>query len=163
MAFCHSHSRIARDLDVPRPLVILRVRQIEKIWKEAVVATRESMLAKEKAILEQIRCEALDAWDRSKLDAEVRSSSRTSMAENGNGNGEHSTPAEARASLTTRGQYGDPALLHVAIEVTEKMAKLFGLNEPDLIGVSWVDTVDQALTEARRRVSEERAALGPPN
>jgi hypothetical protein len=158
VALCQSHVRISRDLGLKRETVIKRVRQIEALWREAVVESRERMLAKEGARLEALYQEVMQAWERSTQDAETRSTSKSFPTVGGTAGA-----AENNASITTRGQYGDSSLVFAAVRIIETKAKLFGLNAPDMIGISWMETVDQALTEARRRAQEERLQLGPAN
>ena len=149
--------RISKDLGLPRDRVRIRIKQIETIWRESTIETREVMLAAKRAELLAVKRDAWEAWEESRRAAEVRSSSRTSA---GTGDGAN---AETKASLVTKNQYGDASFLQVIRSVIADEAKLFGLNAPDVVGISWLETVDQALAAARKRAHEERAELGTPN
>ncbi len=158
-----SHRMIYEALHLSRTVVKTRVDFVTKAWEEAALETREKKLARMAKRLEFVWTEAVLAWERSKAARESRTASRTSGA----GNGEAAAADVSKTSLTTTNQHGDPQYLRTALEAEEKLAKLFGLNAPELVGISWAETARVALSEALRDVEERRAEAangsGPPN
>ena len=153
LSMAQTQTQIAREIGLARDTVFRRIQDVQKRWEERALESRESLLAREKAHLLELRKEALAAWERSKLPAKTRKTERGGMNQAAGISG-----AETKASLTMADRTGNPQFLQVAIQISEKLAKLFGLNAPDLVGVSWIETVDAALEEARKRVEMEREA-----
>lgn len=81
---------------------------------------REAQVERELRTLDFAQAEAIEAWERSKQDAE------TVAVEEG-GKGSKDSP---KTTTTTKGQTGDPSHLGNVVRVSESRRKLLGLDAP---------------------------------
>jgi hypothetical protein len=139
---CWTEERIAAELDIAQSTVSVILRRVEKRFAQQFVSLAEQVKASQSAQLEHIAFEAMQAWERSKLNAETR---RT-VTEQVSLKGEEETlddeglpirrkkavvPAvKETTTFTSEGQCGDPRMLEKAINALADIRSIWGLDAP---------------------------------
>ena len=139
---CWTEERIAADLGVTQPAVSVMLRRISGRMAKQLTGQVERVKATQTAQLEHIAFEAMQAWERSKLNAEA---TRT-VTEQISLKGEEETlddegqpirrktavvPAvKETTTFTSEGQAGDSRMLEKAINALSDIRKIWGLDAP---------------------------------
>lgn len=108
----YTHAEIAAQLGISRPSVSARLKKINA----RAVTERQEHIARERRTLDTALQEALDAWERSKEDAEVVTVERRKGGD--------------KVIKRTEGRAGDAAFLQAIVRTSESRRKLLGLDAP---------------------------------
>lgn len=167
MAAKKNQTLITAALNTTRPYKLTRsqiaydVRELEKRYKEKHIRPLQVAKARELEQIEHLEAEAYEGWERSKLPTQ---SQRVEVEEEKAADGTaKSHPVRKIQSSEKRD--GDPAFLAILIKLSERRAKLLGLDAPvkqdikmeNLNGPSV--TVNVLLDAAKRRFIE-RVQIG---
>ena len=157
--------QIARDLDISRRTVCRDLEAIMAATRERLVDRMESYLWEEIGKLNRWEWEANEAWDRSKLDAQIRTAKVVKAADERAADGAI-IPGLAERSETSRrdeGQCGDPRYLTTALACARQRCELLSLfvnkiAQTDAEGKSQYSTLEAIVAELGKEEARQREA-----
>lgn len=131
-----TEQRIADHLGIERSTVSKMLDRVERRLAEQLAAAALPIKSRQTAQLEHVASEAYEAWERSKLEAELERvvTAETSVvggALGDDGPVEVTLPAvETRTTNERKGQTGDPAHLNTAMKALADIREIWGLDAP---------------------------------
>ena len=134
---------IAQELGVSQQQVSYDLRTLrERFVKSTSEEDRANRIGGELHRLEQVYREAMHAWERSKLDEEVKHSGIEKGRTDKKGK---ALPDKQTAWTTRKGQSGNPALLEKGLQARRQIAELLGLVvKRHAIGIGDIDRLIDA-------------------
>lgn len=114
---------IGRKLNISPTAVHNHIRKVEKVGLKHLVETVEQMKLRNTEQLIFVYREAVEGWERSKMDRIIRKQSerQSTMGEGGE---------ELKTDLHIEGQAGDPRFLVAAMGAIQGLRELWGLDAP---------------------------------
>jgi hypothetical protein len=119
------------------------LKQVEEEWRETYLGDAAVVKAAELAKLDHLENEVYSQWERSKQNAETVTTELVGVDEvpaaerrRPGRRDDDGDPREARLEVKTKevtksaGQSGDPRYIHNLMEISERRAKLLGLDAP---------------------------------
>jgi predicted transcriptional regulator len=148
---------IALELGVSQPTICADLNEIHAQWRQATEAESAQRIAREIAMIEEVRRAAWQAWARSQQDAERERVKTTVKADESSADADMSQTRTEKDSATKtertkerRTQSGDSKLLQIALNCSEMILKTLGAfkTKPTPPVNTW-DTVLKALYQAQ--------------
>ena len=133
---------IANELGVSQPTICADLNEIHAEWRQAAEAETADRVAREIAMIEEIRRAAWQGWARSQQDAERRRVKTTT--------GPDEDGVEVERTKERRTQSGDSKMLQTALKCSEMILRTLGAFKPKPTPpVNTWDTVLKTLYESQ--------------
>jgi len=104
------------------------IKVLIKRWQGSQLLNIDAAKARELARIDQVERESWDAWERSKLDAEI-------ITEKGKGKG-GGKPDSVEKTIQRKGQVGDPRFIDKVCWCVEQRCKILGIYETSRVDVT---------------------------
>lgn len=169
----HSQHAIAAAVQISQPMVCQYLKKIRKRYEESLISNRAELVAEKLEQLREVRQEAWDAWERSKLNAVTTRVHNVKAREDAGKKGKDKlktgrTLSESLVKLkeivTIEGRLPASEYLGIVLKTLDAERELLGLDEYDpgkmmgaAVGVVW----DQLSKGEPPDTIEEQLALPP--
>jgi DNA-directed RNA polymerase specialized sigma24 family protein len=125
-----SQQEIAHRLGVNRDTVRRDMLAVEEEWQREYARARERMKGIAYRKLQRQEEENWAAWERSKHNAIVETTSTEEAVDTADGGQTTTRPIKTKAEVQEKHQVGDPRFQQNLLAIWDKQARLFGLYEP---------------------------------
>jgi hypothetical protein len=127
---CWTQERIAEELGIDQSAVSLALRRVERRALEQLSECVLEVKARQTFQLENIANEAMDAWERSKLDAEATETTEEETVLEGAGGGQEIPATNRKTKRSRKGQTGDPRHLDNVMKALAEIRTIWGVEAP---------------------------------
>ena len=143
---------IADELGVSQPTICADLKEIEAQWRQATEAQTAKRIAREIAMIEQVRRAAWQGWARSQQDQERKRVKTTATPDQDSG-------VKVERTKERRTQSGDSKMLQTALDCSEMILRTLGAFKTKATPpVNTWDTVLKALYQAQEKGNGESDA-----
>ena len=142
---------IANELGVSQPTICADLNEIHAEWRQAAEAEAADRIAREIAMIEQVRRAAWQGWERSQQDQERKRVKTTATPDQDSG-------VKVERTKEQRTQSGDSKMLQTVLDCSEMILRTLGAFKTKATPASnGLDTVLQALYRAQATNPEDDA------
>lgn len=122
-----------RGYILSQQMISYDLRAVQVQWQKSTLVNIDEIKGRELARVDTLELEYWEAWERSKLNAEVRiTRQRGKRAKD-----DKAIPEEVERTERTEGRTGNPAFLNGVQWCIEQRCKIFGLYAPEKINLDW--------------------------
>lgn len=154
---CWSHERIAAEVGIHRVSVTRCLNRHNRKVLERLEARGAATKAKQVAQLEWMICEAVEGWERSKLNAESEKTVEEQIKDPQTG--QVSDAVLIKTERASKGQAGNPTFIETAAARMAEVRKILGIDAAKDVKATMKDMLIEAFAEAETHTPDERPSV----